>query len=179
MKNNAIMQNRTLLLVALSGVLLVAVAGCICVKVEVGGQPYAGPGANQGGGPVSAPAGGNFVPVQATLASSGSLTVCGQAVSGTFVRFYPPTQIPPSGYTSFRGYLWNATTSTVIPNTDYLLQWFVTSANYGCCTDVAGSSTDVTCPVTAGLSYRFTAFFFTGKVPTGSPTIQINGAWIQ
>jgi len=177
MKNDPIRQKRKLLTITTAGLLLLLVgAGCICIKIDLGAPQYAGQGGNQGGGQ---PAGGNFVPVQATLAGGGSVSVCGQAVSGSYVRFYPPTEIPPSGYTSFRGYLWNATTSAVVPNTDYLLQWFVTSANNGCCTVVANSTTDVSCPVTAGLTYRFTAFFLNGHVPTGNPTIQINGAWIQ
>ena len=122
---------------------------------------------------------GNFVPVQSLPGSGGSVTVCGQSVSGTYVRFYPPTQIPNTGDTGFQGSLLNVTTGQTIPNTDYLLQWFVTSANNGCCTPVGGSSSDVSCPVTAGLSYRFTAHFLPGHVPTGNPTIQLNGAWTQ
>lgn len=155
----------------LGGALLVAAAGCNCVTIYTGGQTPAKP--------TGAPSGGNFVPVQAQLASSATVTICNQAVSGTYVRFYPPTQYPNTGDTGYRGYLWNVTAGVAILNTDYLLQWFVTSANTGCCTPVANSTTDVSCPVSAGLAYRFTAHFKTGHVPTGNPTIELRGAWTQ
>jgi len=160
-------------------------AGCNCITINIGSPPYAAQGAAQGAAQarqqVERPAGGNFVPVQALEVSSGSLTVCNppQPVSGTYVRFYPPTQIPNTGDTGFRGYLWNVTANAAIANTDYYLQWIVTGANTGCCTPVGGSSTDVSCLVTPGLTYRFTAHFKTGHVPPGNPTIQLNGAWTQ
>jgi hypothetical protein len=170
MKDNATRQNRNWLNVVLGGVLLLASAGCTSVIIYMGSPEQGGPSSGH-------PAGGDFVPVQALLAGGGQVTVCGQPVSGNYVRFYPPTQIPPTGYTGFRGALWNVTANSSIPNTDYYLQFFVTSQNNGCCAIVGGSSTDVSCPVTAGLTYRFTAHFKTGHVPAGNPTIQLSGAW--
>jgi len=162
-----------------SGVVLMAGASCTCVKIYNGCPPCAGPYMQQGSSQPSPPSGGDFVPVQATLATGGSISVCGQAVSGTYVRFYPPTQTAPTGYTGFRGYLVNVNTGATIANTDYELQWFYTAAQgqNGCCANVGGSSTDVSCLVTAGWVYRFTAHFFTGHVPTGNPAIRLNGAW--
>ena len=158
---------------SLAGLLLLAGAGCTCVTVNA---PIA-----QSGSPRGAPTGGNFVPMQAVLISSGTLTVCNppQQVSGTYVQFYPPQQIPNTGDTGFQGSLWNASAGKTIFATDYYLQWFVTGANTGCCTPLSGSSqeTQVRCPVTAGTPYGFTAHFKVGKVPPNNPTIQLNGAW--
>lgn len=164
---------------ALGAVLALAVAGCNCITINVGqplpvGSAQPPPAPRPPGG-----AGGNFVPVQASATTGGSLTICNQPVSGTYVRFYPPTQYPNPGDTGFRGYLWNATTGSTIPNTHYYLQWFVTIANTGCCTPVAGSTTDVSCPVTAGSGYRFTAHFKSGYAPPAGTQVTLQGAWTQ
>jgi len=179
MNNNPMRGNWRLVSAALGAVVLMAGAGCTCVTINVERTPAA-----QSGSPPGAPAGGNFVPVQALLASSGQLTVCNppQPVSGTYVRFYPPYQVPNPGDTGFRGHLYNLTTGVAIPNTDYYLQWIVTGSNTGCCTPLGSPPTpptDVTCPVTPGLSYRFIAHFKTGKVPTGNPAIELLGTWTQ
>lgn len=162
---------------ALGGVLLMAGAGCICTTINMPCpcSPQTGPQTGLVGGP----AGGNFVPVQSVLASGGGIKICNQTVSGTYTRFYPPTQTPNTGDIGFRGFLWNVTTGAAIPNTAYYLQWFVTSANTGCCTAVVNSTTDVSCPVSAGLVYRFTAHFKTGQVPPSNSTIELRGAWTQ
>jgi len=161
---------------ALGGLLLMAAAGCTCVSVNVG-YPTSGP---QMGPQRYAPAGGNFVPVQAVPGLGGDITICGNPVSGTYVRFHPPVQTPSTGDTGFRGYLWNVTAGKPIPSSAYYLQWFVTSANTGCCTPLSAPPTpptDVTCPVTPGLAYRFTAHFKTGQIPPNNPTIELRGAW--
>jgi len=181
MKNNTIgMPKSWLPSAALGVVLLFAGAGCNCITINIGSS-----GGNSGtprivnetqAGP---PAGGNFVPVQAFLSSSGSATVCGQPVSASCAVFY--AQTPPAGYGGFQGYLRTVATptkpSTIIRNTDYYLQWFVNGLNNGCCTPVPGSPNNVACPVTPGLSYLFTAYFKPGALPPPGTAVQLMGAW--
>lgn len=172
MKDNSIaMRQNSRLVSAALGVLLLAGTACNRVTINIGSLP-AGLQTASLAGP---PAGGNFVPVQAIVAPGGSTTVCNQQVSGTFVRFYPPKQTPPAGYGRFQGYLRNVNTGAIVPSSNYYLQWFVTSANYGCCTSV--SSTEVRCSVTPGLAYCFTAHFKVGAVPPSETPIQLIGAW--
>jgi hypothetical protein len=117
---------------------------------------------------------------QVVLGSGGSTTICQNPVSGKYYRFYPPAQTPNTGDIGFQGFVWNVSTGAAVPNTDYYLEWFVTAANKGCCTAVpATPPTDVTCPVTPGLLYKFTAHFKSGKVPPTGTILELRGAWIQ
>jgi hypothetical protein len=174
-ETTAMRQNRWWTNLAVCAVLLTVAAGCNCITINVGQPPPAGfvqtPTVVRPG----RPAGGNFVPVQAQPTTGGQLTVCTYPVSGTYVRFYPPAQSPNPGDTGFRGNLWNLTTGLQIPNTAYYLEWWVTVANKGCCTNVPNSN-DVGCPVTPGLSYRFIAHFKSPAPPT-SDQIRLQGAW--
>lgn len=115
------------------------------------------------------------MPVQAVTVNGGTVTVCGVSCPGPYVRFYPPNAIPNAGNTGFRGYIWNVSANAVVPNTAYVLQFFVTGANKPCATPVAGSTTEVSCPVTAGLTYRITAYFKSGYTP-GATNLLI-GNW--
>lgn len=165
-------------------------AGASCIRITIStpgsqaGQPHVrGSGDERGSGGYDEPwvSGGNFVPVQAARLTGGQTTVCGNPVSGTYVRFSNPylTQTPDPGITGFRGTVVNLNTGLTIPNSHYYLQYFVNVANNGCCTNVTGSTTEVGCNVTAGLPYRFTAFFKTGNVPPGGHQIRLQGAWTQ
>lgn len=175
MKTNAIATRQDWrLLAATLGVLAMAGAGCNCISINIGGAPTPVQVRAPAGVATGPPAGGNFVPVQAALAANGSATVCGQPVSGKYVRFYPPTQTPPAGYAGFQGRLEDAVTGAIIPNNHYYLQWFVTAANQACCTPVPGGL-EVSCPVTPGLTYRFIAHFKVGVAPP--PTVRLVGAW--
>jgi hypothetical protein len=120
--------------------------------------------------------GGVFVPVQYPVSSGTTTTICGTTVSGKWVLF-PGTQVPEPGKTGFQGYLVNMTApgTPTIPNTDYKLQYWVTSANTGCC--AVGPTPFVTCAVTAGLPYRFIAHFKVGKAPPSGTVIELRGTW--
>ena len=162
----------------LVGVVLLAGAGCNCISINVGAPAAYAPGMAPGGPP---PSGGNFVPVQTSIATySGTTTICNppQQISDKYARFYPPSQTPNPGENGFRGYLYNVTANAVIPNSTYVLQWIVDLNNRGCATPVANSTTDVSFPATAGLYYKIAAHFKPGQIPAGNPTIRLNGAWI-
>lgn len=88
------------------------------------------------------------------------------------------SQKPDPGYTGWEGYVCDLTAGTVITNTHYVLQWIVDMNNWGCGTPIAGSSTDVYFPATAGLSYKLTAHWKPGYVPPASHVIEICGDWI-
>jgi hypothetical protein len=189
MKNDTTQKRQSWKLIgaALSGILLIPAVGCLTITINMGEFPKAGsPGAPQALNIPRQPDSGTFVPVQGAPLGGGQTTVCGQPVSGTYVRFSITTngqtlltQTPPSGYAGFRGTVLDLTAGSTIANTDYYLQWFINSLpqNNGCCTNVAGSGTEVGCKVTAGMPYRFTAFFKTGHVPPGNHDIQLQGAW--
>ena len=130
------------------------------------------------------PGGGNFVPVQQVTVTANPTTICTQPVPGPKATFQFDevgnsylTQMAPAGKTGFRGYVVDLNTGGTISNTSYYLQYFVNVANNGCCAIVAGSGTDVSCSVTAGLPYRFTAFFKTGSVPPSDHQIRLLGNW--
>jgi hypothetical protein len=150
--------------------------GCINVRIVHEGSP----GVSSSGPSGSTPnPGGNFVPVQGQPVGQTETTICSNPVSGTKTTFTTPTttQVPPAGKTGFVGSVLNVTTGATIPNTNYYLHIFVNSINKGCCQNVPGSSTLVSSNVTAGLPYRFTAFFKTGFVPPAGHVIQLSGQW--
>jgi hypothetical protein len=124
--------------------------------------------------------GGPFTPMQFPSASGGVSSICGQTVSGKWVLF-PDTQIPPTGKTGFQGSIWNVTAEpdVQISNNDYVLQWWVTGANTGCCSKVIPPTppNEVKCNVTAGLVYRFIAHFKVGKAPPNGTMIELRGLW--
>jgi hypothetical protein len=157
------------------GVLALAGAGCNCISINIGGVPAATRVTTLAATPAESPAGGNFIPVQAPSVTSGSTTICGYSVPGSYVAFYP-YQTAPAGYGGFQGRLLNQTTGADVPNSNYYLQWFVASNNKGCCAPVPGYPTEVYCPVTPGLAYRFTAYFKTPVPPSGTQ-FKLIGAW--
>ena len=174
---------------ALGGVLLVAGTSCIRITIITPG-PQAGPARlggsgdvrNSGGYQVPDDTGGVFAPVQAARLTGGQATVCGNPVSGTYVRFSNPylTQTPDAAVTGFRGTVVNTNTGQIIPNTQYYLQWFVNALpqNNGCCTNAG--TTEVGFKVTAAaLPHRFTAFFKTGNEPPSGHQIRLQGSWTQ
>jgi hypothetical protein len=160
-----------------TAMLCMVLAGCINVRIIHEGQP--GETSSVPPPPPPIPPGGTFVPVQGQLAGPGSTTVCNFPVSSTRTVFTSPatTQIPPTGKTGFLGSVLDVSTGTVLANTDYYLQYAVNAPITGCCTIVSGSGTLVSCNVTAGLPYRFTAFFKTGHVPPTGHLIQLSGQW--
>lgn len=118
--------------------------------------------------------GGTFVPVSYPTYSGGSSSICGATVSGSYIRFYPPTQTPDSGKTGWAGGVYKKSTGVQVPNNQFKLQWFVTSASTGCC----AASTDgltVTCPVTYGLTYRFICHFIVP--PATGEVYELRGTW--
>lgn len=170
-------RNRRIAEAVLGGALILVSAGCNCININVGS-----PSAPSHGGPGSfppPPSGGNFVPFQSTITGSGTgSTLCGQQISSKHVNFYPPSQTPNPGENGFRGYLFNVATSRIISNDTYVLQWTVDMNNLGCASRVVTSTTDVSFPATAGLSYKLTAHFKPNKVPPNNPPITLYGAWI-
>lgn len=172
----------TLATAMLCALILAATAGCINIKLTIG-QPAETARTTKPQVPVEEEIvdgpGGNFVPVQGQPVGQTETTICGNPVSGTKTTFTTPstTQIPPAGKTGFIGAVLDVTTGTTIPNTNYYLQIFVNSINKGCCPIVPGTGTLVSSNVTAGLPYRFTAFFKTDHVPPANHVIQLSGQW--
>jgi hypothetical protein len=172
---------------ALVGILLVAAPGCIHItnKLVVGQVENSDSSRGSTEGIVH---GGNFVPVQSAPLGGGGTTVCNQPVSSTYVRFANPVlwQIPDADVIGFQGTVVNTNTQTIIPNTDYYLQWYVNSnpTNQGCCTNLTGSTTEVGCKIIPGIippgrPHRFTAFFKVGKAPQSGHQIRLDGTWIK
>jgi hypothetical protein len=58
-----------------------------------------------------------------------------------------------------------------VPNTDYDLQWRVSSSDKGCTANVSGSSTDKSFPSNPAKKYSFNAYFLTGHVPAQGTSI--------
>src|ERR1051325_5282321 len=125
--------------------LLAVAAGCVHVTVELQNPPAnSNPtGSNSTGGGtetdtrafyfVGPPPSGTFQTVQLqTVAIDGETTICSKPVTNFVVRFMT-NQIPASGEVKFRGYLSNESASALVPNTDYVLQYWVSIANNGCC----------------------------------------------
>jgi hypothetical protein len=163
-----------------AGLVLMAGTGCNCININVG-TPQAGTGIWTPPPPpsVAPPSGGNFTPVQSYVSgTSGTAMLCGQQITKKRANFYPPSQTPNPGENAFRGYVLNGATGQVIPNTDYVLQAIVNISTFVCGTPVAGSTTDVSFPATAGTSYKIAAHFKPNKVPPNNPPITLHGAWI-
>jgi hypothetical protein len=78
----------------------------------------------------------------------------------------------------FQGYIKNDVTGLVIPNNGYVLQWYVNTLNLGCCTPLSGSSQEVTCSVTGGVTYRFIAHYRAGYVPPAGQTVSLYGTFV-
>lgn len=160
------------------GTFLLTCAGCICINVNVAppgtvvvNQP---PGHPNGGPPPS----GNFTPSQAPMSSAGTSSICGQSVSTKYFRF--ASQTPPTGTLGWEGYLVQSNTVTfltqMVPSTQYILQWAVTTQNTGCATNVSGSANNVGFPVNTNLTHRFIAHW--RQTPPANTVMIIYGAWI-
>ncbi len=132
--------------------------------------------AELGGRPSLAP-GGAIVPLQYSVASGTTTSVCGQTVSGKWVRF-ADTRTADPGTTKFQGALKNVTTGDPVPKGDYLLQIWRTVASCPCATPLADPSNEVSGPSTAGYVYRFIAHFKVGKAPPVGSVIELNGQWL-
>ena len=139
---------------------------------ELGGRPSDG-------------AGGTFAAMQYPAANSTTTSICGQTVSGRWVKF-SGSQTPDPGMTRWQGKLLNITSNSVVINhNDYLLQIWVTSADTSCCTVVADNTTAIPpivnevayTPVTSMKSYRFIAHFKVGKAPPVGNVIELRGDW--
>lgn len=173
---------------ALAAVLLMAGAGCIHVAINVGAPPNQRTGdPNKSGGNATRiitedPPGGNFTPVHAPRSASiTGTTICGQQVSKYYVRFSNPYlwQTSPPTATAFQGRVFNTNTATMIPNTNYVLQWFIDSSNKQCATNVTGSTTEIGFVVQPGAIYRFTAYFKNNLQPPSGHQIELQGNWIE
>lgn len=165
---------------ALLRVAMLLATGCNCVNVQVGSPVTGSPGWQPPSSPPP-PSGGNFVPTQCYITgTSGTTTICNSPITITkkHANFYPPSQAPNPGENAFRGYVFNATTSQIIANSDYVLQAIVDINTYICGTPVANSTTDVTFPAVAGTPYKIAAHFKPNKVPAGNPQIVLYGSWI-
>jgi hypothetical protein len=158
--------------------LLLVITGCVHVTVILspscqteknGGRGGSGPGPNPGG---------TFNPVTLVPASGGGeATICTQSVSSFRVQFWT-LQTPDPGYSKFYGYVRNDNTGLAVPNNQFILQWIVNSNLKGCCTTNINNSTWVTCPVTAGTGYRFTAHFLPGFAPPNGTAFSLLGYFI-
>jgi len=97
-----------------------------------------------------------------------------RTVSGYVARFMT-NQIPTVGQTRFQGYVSNEFSHTLVPNTDYLLQYVVNSYTNGCCTLVG--SNEATCTVIPNYKYKFYARFYSSHVPPAGTTFSLYGVF--
>jgi len=170
---------------SLAGVLLIATAtGCIHITMNI----MSPPSQVKGGNGIKAvddenppPTGGVFVPSQAARITGAPATICEHPISDFYVRFSNPYlwQTTLVSTIGFQGRVVNTNTGMVISNTDYYLQYYHNVATNGCCTNVPGSLTDVTYPMTPNRRYRFTAHFKPGKEPPAGHQIQVQGTWLE
>lgn len=131
------------------------------------------------GGRRSRGASGPFAATQYPVANGTTLSICGQPVSGRWVRF-PGTQTPDAGLIRFEGRLVNVTSNNIVINrNDYLLQWWYTSSDTGCCTNAAAANNDVAfSPASSSKAYRFIAHFKKTKAPPVGNVIELRGDWL-
>lgn len=124
-------------------------------------------------------AGGPFAAVQNPVGNSSVAKVCNYTVSKKWVAF-PGSQTPDPGIIGFEGYLKKVAggVTSVIPNSDYVLQWWVNIANTSCATNLPAPSAKVGFSATPGLAYKFYAHFLPGKAPSSGTSIILDGAWM-
>jgi hypothetical protein len=132
-------------------------------------------------GGVPAGSGGVFIPCDwpVMAGTGGNICIPPQPVSGYTDRF-PTNEVPSTGQTALKCQIINksATPNVAIDNTDYYLQWFVTSMNNGCMTNLPGTTTWVAYTVTPGLTYHLTAFFKIGHVPAAGTVLELQGVYL-
>jgi len=180
-------RNRKLRWMAFCGVLLAA--GCTCVTVQINwpSGPSSSPSAQSTAGPAH-PAGGNFPPLAGSLSGQPSpvkSTICNIAIQTTYVDLNQPTptRTPPTGTTGFRGYLTKSTgggSPTTLPNSSFVLYWYVNSQIQGCCVNVPGDSTFVQfTPPSSSYPYRFKAYWVQGQpAPAPGDTVTLQATWL-
>jgi len=125
--------------------------------------------------------GGAFIPCDWPLSAGTVQNICTppKPVSGYYDRF-PTNEVPIAGQTGLKCQIINksVTPNVALSNTDYYLQWFVTSMNNGCMTNLGGTTTWVAYTVTPGLTYHFTAYFVSGHVPAPGTTLELQGVYL-
>ena len=125
------------------------------------------------------------MPVQGTGLAGIQQQLCGITVRRAFdlkTSDGQSTQTPNPGDIGFTGYLYDVTAGQSITNTRYVLYYYVNSQNKGCSTNVNNDPFYVGLNVTAGLPYRFTAYFKVMANPAPPPTtheLQLLGTWTQ
>jgi hypothetical protein len=135
------------------------------------------------------PAGGSFPPLAGSLSGQPSpvkSTICNPAISiqSTYVDLNQPTptRTPATGDIGFKGYLIksNSTGIATLPNSSFVLYWFVNTQIQQCCTNVTGD------PLFAGFTlpglypYRFKAYWIQGQpIPATGDKVYLMGTWTQ
>lgn len=180
MKNNRVAGYRSSNnFLATACVLLLIGAGCNCNTIYIVPSPQVMHTSRPISTSAPPPPGGILTPITASVSGpSGTWSICGQSgMTKKAWAFYPPDVGPAPGETLFVGWLYNETTSRILSNNTYVLQWFVLGGTTGCANPVAGSTTDFSFPVSYPTEYNMRAFFKSASAPPTSHVIKLHGTW--
>ena len=168
--------------------LLVSVAGCIRISVNVteSHTSISGDKTPTAHPPTPPIGGGSFVPEQGTGVDLPGGSICGQTVNKKIVFTYVTNgvtnsfQTPPSGTKGFLGTIKDLNNSNaLIDNSHFILQVFASALKKNCCTNVLGSTTQVGTNVWGVTPVSFTAYFRPGFETEAGHQLQLDGEWTK
>ena len=123
------------------------------------------------------------MPWQASVTTGNGNNVCGINVGLKKVAFNtqtpnnPPATPPENGWQGNLRKVVNGVPYTIL-RSDYVLQFYYSTSDKPCSTDVIGSTTEeVKCSLTPGRPYTITAYFRPGLGPAQGTQVIINGTW--
>jgi len=172
---------RRLKVLLLAGV-LAATAGCICIHVHVGELPESGPASRSRLAP---PGGGTFPPLTANVIAQPSPATttlfCGsqqmQVQAVTYVNLGP--SMSPLGTTGFQGYVYDETAQANIPNTSFVLYYFVNTSIKCWSTNVTNDPHKIGFKRNGQLPYTFKIYWRMGATPAPAGNqLTLMGSWV-